>query len=122
MEKSKPANKRGCLFYGGLTASVLLLMLLLGVLAGLSMAKKMRREFTDAQPVPLPSTQLSASAYNALQKRIDAFRESIKHGRDTAPLTVTAEEINALIANDPDFQSLKGKVHVGLEGGNSKGR
>lgn len=122
MSDPTPAKKRGCMFYGGVVGVALLVLLLLGIAFGVSLAKKMRRDFTDAAPVPLPASQLSAVAYQDLQKRIDAFRESIRYGRETPPLEVNADEINALIANDPDFQSLKGKVHVSIVGNQLKGQ
>lgn len=122
MNDPKPAKKRGCLFYGGIVGAILLVLLLLGIVFGSVLANKMKRDFTDAAPVQLPASQLSPAAYQDLQKRIDAFRESIRYGRETPPLEVTADEINALIANDPDFQSLKGKVHVAITGDRLKGQ
>ncbi len=122
MVDKKTAPRRGCLFYGGLAAAVLLLLLLLGVLFGVSLANKMRRDFTDSQPVPLAAPRLAPADYGRLQQRIDTFRESIKYGRPTAPLELTADEINALIANDPDFQSIKGKLQVIIEGDQLKGQ
>jgi len=39
-----------------------------------------------------------------------------------APLTLTSDEINALIATDPDLQPLKGKLYVTLENEHIKGQ
>ena len=53
-------KRRGCLFYGCLTAAVFSLLLVCGLLAGLWYAKKMLTDFTADKPMPIPAVQVSA--------------------------------------------------------------
>src|SRR4051812_36393279 len=106
-QTSKP--RKDFFRYGCLVALVLLLMVILGGLFGLYYAKKMFKDFTDNKPETLPQVRLSRPEIDQLQQRIDAFRQAVRGGKATEPLKVTAEEINALIATDPDLSALKGK-------------
>src|SRR5207244_677439 len=56
------------------------------------------------------------------RRQLEACRESVRAGRSTAPLALTSDEINALIATDPDLQPLKGKLYVTLENDHIKGQ
>jgi len=116
-EEPQPQTKRrqGCLFYGCLGGLVLLLVVVIAGLIGLRYAKKMYYEFTDSQPTALPAVKLSQPEIEALRHKVDDFRESVKAGRHTRPLTLTGDEINALIAGDKDLQGMKGKFYVSLE-------
>jgi hypothetical protein len=117
MTEEQPQTKRrqGCLFYGCLCGLVLLLVVVIAGLIGLRYAKKMYYEFTDSQPIALPEVKLSQPEIEALRHKVDDFRESVKAGRHTRPLTLTADEINALIAGDKDLKAMKGKFYVSLE-------
>ena len=114
--------RRGCLFYGCLGGLIILLLVVIGGLIGLHYAKKMFSDFTDPQPIPLPAVRLSQPEIEQLRRQVDAFRESVRAGRQTSPLTLTADDINALIATDPDLQPLKGKFYVTLENDHIKGQ
>jgi hypothetical protein len=113
-EKAKP--RRGCMFYGCIGASLFFVVVLIAGLVGLRFAKKMVTDFTDSQPTPLPQVQLSPTELDALQRRIDTFRAAVKQGQPAGRLTLTADEINALIASDPDLKDFKGKLYVIIEG------
>ena len=103
---------RGCLFYGGIAALVLFVLIIAGAVVGVRHAKKMLSDFTDAAPRPLPAVQASPAETAALRKRVDDFREAVRAGRDPAPLKLNADEINKLIATDPDLEPLKGRLYV----------
>ena len=122
MTDEKPKARRGCLFYGFFTGSLLLVLLLIAGLVLLRYAKKMVSDFTDTQPLPLPKVQIAQPELDALQRRIDTFRDAVRQGQPTGTLTLTADEINALIASDPDLQPLKGKFYVMIEGDQLKGQ
>src|ERR1051325_3136798 len=113
-QRQKP--RRGCLFYGGIIAVVLFLFLLVGALLGLRLAKRMFSQFTDTKPMPLPSAQMPPAEFKQLQDRIDSFRQAVREHRPTPPLALSANELNALIANDSDLQQLKGKIFVSMKG------
>jgi hypothetical protein len=71
----------------------------------------------------MPALKMSDAEIQQLRKRVDDFRSSVRAGKPTPPLELTADEINALIATDPDLTPLKGKVYVlGIEGNQLKAR
>lgn len=115
-EQTKERQRRGCLFYGCLTGAVLALIALIGLLVGLRYAKKMFTDFTDTKPATLPTVQLPEAQLNALQKRIETFKDAVRQGQTVPPLSLTADEINALIATDPDLKDFKGKLYVIIQG------
>jgi hypothetical protein len=113
-EPKKP--KHGCLFYGALIGLTLMLIVVLGGLAGLHMAKKMVKDFTDSAPATLPVVQMPPEKFAALKKRVDDFREAVHGHKTTEPLKLTSEELNALIQSDNDLAPLKGKIYVEMNG------
>jgi hypothetical protein len=122
MDEQTPKRRRGCLFYGCLGFCILFLVILAASMAGYRYAKKMFTELTDSKPMPLPAVTLSKDQIAEVQRRVDAFRSAIREQSATAPLELTADEINALIANDPDLQELKGKLYVIIDGDQLKGQ
>lgn len=103
---------RGCLFYGALGAGVVFLLLILAAYLGLRYAKNLVTQYTDERPAPLPQVQMSQADFQRLQRRVDNFRENLREEKNTTPLTLTADEVNALIANDPDLAPLRDKILV----------
>jgi hypothetical protein len=114
-------QRRGCLFYGGIALVVLLLFILVAALVGAHMARKMLNEYTDAQPMVLPTSTLPASQADEAVSRVKAFEQAVGARRATPPLELNADQINALIATDPRYHGLKGKVWVALDGDKVKG-
>jgi hypothetical protein len=78
-------------------------------------------DYTDTQPMTLPTVQMSSADLAKLKKRYADFEEALKAQRPTPPLVLTADEINALIASGSDKQSLKGKLYISLDGDRVKG-
>jgi hypothetical protein len=115
-----PAKQRGCFFYGCIT--VLILTLVMGV-AGFFVARHLLNKFvtfaeqyTETNSMALPKVQMSAVDYAELDKRIAAFRDGLNAQKAGPALVLTGEDINALIANDPNWKELNGKVHVTIAG------
>jgi hypothetical protein len=111
----KPGSGRGCFFYGCLGSAAIFLVLLGLMLLGLHRFRTMIQLFTDTAPTPLPAVQLSAADREKLERRIDDFQDSVRAGRPTPPLTLTADELNAMIATNPELKDLKGKLYVIIE-------
>jgi hypothetical protein len=118
-EQSKP--RRGCFFYGCLVSGLLLLVVMVAVLLGIGYGKKMLYKWTDTQPVPLPTVQIDAARLEALNQRIDAFQRALQQHRSTPPLTLSPDDVNALIATKPELKDLKGKFYLSIEGERLKG-
>jgi len=116
MTEQPPKPRRGCFFYGCITGAVLLLLVIGALLVGLHYVKKMVNRYTDTQPMELPSVQMPQDELNKLKRRFEAFETAVREQRPTRPLTLTSDEINALIANGSERQALRGKFYVSLEG------
>lgn len=114
--------RRGCLFYGCLSGTVCLLIILVAFLLGLYQLKKMLNFYTDNHPIPLPSVQLSPAEIDQLKQRVENFQDAVRSGRPTPPLQLTSDEINAYIETDPNFAKVKGKLYVTIEGDRLKGQ
>ncbi|HWW01508.1 MAG TPA: hypothetical protein VNZ64_17555 [Candidatus Acidoferrum sp.] len=121
-DQPTPKPRRGCLFYGCLTGVVCLVAILIAFLLGLHLFKKMLNEYTDTKPMLLPAVQMAPAQIEQLQRRVDAFRDAVRAGRPAPPLELSSDEINALIANEPDFRGLHNRLYVTLEGDKVKGQ
>jgi hypothetical protein len=117
-----PKARRGCFFYGCLAGILCLTIMLAAVLLGLHQLKKMLNQYTDTQPMALPEVQMSREQMEQVVKRVGAFRDAVQAERPTPRLALTADEINAVIATDPNFQPWHGKLYVSIEGNLVKGR
>ena len=110
-------QKRRRRFYSWSTFFIL--VLLLGILLAMLWLYH-EKAVTDATPAVLPPITLSESQLRQLQQRVETFRESIRSRQSPGPLTLTSDEVNALIATDADCEPLKDRFHVTLEGGVAK--
>ena len=70
--------------------------------------------YSDTRPDLLPAPTISPGARKQLYGRMAAFRTALATHRVAAPLTLTVDELNALIAVAP---GLSGKVRAEIEGG-----
>jgi hypothetical protein len=121
-EPVPPKARRGCLFYGCLSGVVCLLIILVAFLIGLYQLKKMVNFYTDPAPTTLPTAHLSPAEMDQLKQRLENFQDAVRSGRPTSPLTLNADEINAVIQTDTNLTRLKGKLYVTLEGDRLKGQ
>lgn len=125
MNGQPPKPRRGCFFYGCITSLVLALLMAIALVVAIQYGKKkltgLINDYTDTQPMTLPTVQMPAAEVEKLKQRFAAFEAALKAQRPTEPLELSADEINALIASGPDKQSLKGKVHVSFDGDRVKG-
>jgi len=108
-------SSRSCCLYGCL---FLVLFMLVGTigggLAGYWWFKGQVNRYTADSAADLPTVELSEAELADVQSRIDKFKETIEDGDSPSDLVLTADEINAMIANDDD---LRGRVFVTIEEG-----
>jgi hypothetical protein len=116
MADLKVKGGRGCLFCGVVTALVMFLFVLAGALIALHAAKRMLNEFTETKPMPLPAVELSPSDMAKLKDRIAAFQNAVRDSLPTPPQSLTADELNALLATEPQLESFRGHLHLTIEG------
>lgn len=123
-ETTQP-RKRGCFFYGCLALIVTVLILAVGSVLLYRYAKgkidQTVAEYTDPAPAQLEKGDASPAKVRAVQARIEAFRQGVASGQPQE-LALTADEINTLLASQPDLQELANMVYVIIEGDQLKGQ
>ncbi|HRT59030.1 MAG TPA: hypothetical protein P5038_20585 [Candidatus Paceibacterota bacterium] len=122
MTANQTKPRRGCLVYVLIVVSILGLVLIAGALVGMRYANRMLREFTADTPEALPAVQITPAEAQQLQQRVARFRDALRRGAPTPELALTADEMNGLIATDPQFSALRGKVFFQMEGDRLQGR
>jgi len=121
-----PRKKRGCFFYGCLT--LVILTILIGVAGFFAVRYALNKftalieQYTDPAPAALPEAALSAGDYEQLQGRLAEFQEALDGRKDAPPLTLTANELNALIANHASMKEWKDRLRVTIDGDQIKGQ
>ncbi len=123
IDPENQTKQRGCFFYGCLFAVILTLLAVVG--GGISAyliyryAVNSALPYTDTEPTPLPKVEMPPEEAKDLHARVDAFRTALDSGKPTEPLVLDSDDINVLIADNPD---LRDKVHVDIEGDKLKGQ
>jgi hypothetical protein len=118
-----PPKKRGCFFYGCLSLVVLsLVLVLIGYLGYRRLITWVVTEYTDTKPELIESVEVSPAQFQALQKRVADFKAALDGQKVSQELRLTAEDINALIANDPGAKQFKNKLFVMIDGDRVSGK
>ncbi len=117
-------KKHGCFFYGCITSLILLFVLAVGLFFGVRYALNAANgwivQYADTSPMPLPTVQLPPEEMTALLERINAFSDALDAHTNAAPLVLTGQQVNALLATRPELAAFKGKFLVSFEGGQTK--
>jgi hypothetical protein len=121
VNEQTPKPRRGCFFYGCISGAVLLAIVLGALLVGLHYVKKMVNRFTEAQPMEMPTLQMSKAEVDKVKQRFEEFQQAVRDQRATKPLVLTADDINALIASGAEQEALKIRFYVSLEDNQLKG-
>jgi hypothetical protein len=120
--ESNPPKQRGCLFYGCLSLTVLGLMaIVLGVVAYFwvkSTTARWIRDYTDTAPAPIEKVDYSPAQMDALNARVAGFKGALENGKGSAELVLTADDLNALIAQQKD---LANRLFMRIDEDNIKG-
>jgi hypothetical protein len=118
-----PPKKHGCFFYGCIISLVIFLIVALGGFLTVryiaNRLHEMVAQYTDTAPANLPAEQMPAQELKELHDRLAAFDSAMKAHSNAPPLVLTSQDINALIAENPQ---LKGKCYVTLDGDKIKGQ
>ncbi len=106
---------KGCLGCG--CAVLAAIVILLAVLAFFFYRKfnAVAQVYTSSTPANVPTTDGGDAVYRTAQGKLNTFVQATQQGRPTA-LHLNADEINTLIARDPSYAALHGKVHISLTG------
>lgn len=116
---TQPKKKgRGCWFYGCLTVVVLFLIVAVGgYLAVKHFIGKAVETYSTTTPIELPAVSVEKAQYDDLIKRVNDFKSAIDTGSGSNQLVLGAQDINALIAHDPEWEVARGKVYVEVRNG-----
>jgi hypothetical protein len=118
--EDNPPKKRGCLFYGCLAVIIFSLAASLLAYLGYRSLRNSLARFLDTTPVPIETVEISPAERDGLQQRLAAFKEAMDGQKIPRELTLTARDLNALIADQvPEW---KGKVFAMIDNGRIKGR
>jgi len=78
--------------------------------------------YSDKSAMELPLSAATPEETKVISDRIAAFRDAVKNGTPAEPLVLSADDINSLIANDPDWAPLKGRLNVSIDGDKVSGQ
>jgi hypothetical protein len=117
-----PPRRRGCFFYGCITLIILMLIAALGTIVGVRFLQRKVQEYADTKPMPIERGDASSQKLSAVQKRIDTFKEAVATQRTPQELALSADEINTLLAGQPDLQPIADRVFVFIENNQLKAK
>jgi len=106
-------KKRGCLFWGCIIS--LILIVCIGGCTGFFLYRgvKMMKEYVSPQPRALPEYQPRPGEYEEIRQGIQKFKQ---RGPDQpAELVLSADDLNAILASDPQWRRLKSHAHFRIE-------
>jgi hypothetical protein len=105
----------GC-FGCGCLILIVILLVLVGLVGGIGyFSYKQVLAISSSAPATFPPYNGSDDIYTGAQKKIDAFNQAVGTG-NFASLTLSADEINAMIAHDPDLAKVQARLLVTLTG------
>lgn len=117
-------KKRGCFFYGCLTAIILMVVLLVG---GLIVAKivlgrfnQYIAQYTDSTAAPLPKVEMSVDEMKAVLDRVAVFSDALDAHSNAAVLVLTGPQVNALLESRQELAAFKGQYYVSFESNQAK--
>ena len=112
-----PRQGLGCFAKGCIT--LVIVVMLLGVLLG-GVGWYVSRNvmaFVSPTPVPIRTFNATDAQYQDVIGRYTAFIEALNAGR-AATLSLSADDLNTLIARDPGFKDVRGKLYFDIKDGN----
>ncbi|MBX7254953.1 MAG: hypothetical protein K1Y02_01235 [Candidatus Hydrogenedentes bacterium] len=99
----------GCLF------AIVALVVVLSITAYV-LVKDVVETYSEPAPKDIPVSTATPEEFQAVDARIKTFVAAVKQGTPVGPLVLTGDDINAVIANDPEWAPMKGRLHVTIEG------
>ncbi len=112
-----PQRSKGCGCFGTGCLIFLGVLLLLGIIVGIGgyfVAKQFRENLTADHPVDVPVSQATDAQYAEVSARIRRFQKEFEAGQRAA-LELTANDLNTMVAKDPDLRGLRGKLFFTIE-------
>ena len=119
-------KKRGCFFYGCITSLILMLVVAVGLLF---VARYVLNCISIRLVAPILRYQAGVSAHGGTAARGDEGLAGAHHGffsdaqdahSNAAPLILTGNQVNALLAARPELARYKGQFFVSFDGTQTK--
>ena len=105
-----------CFLWGCVT---LVVVFLIGTVVAFGVIRygieRLRETFTDDTPMDLPLVQITESDLDELIERVDSFADALREEVATDPLTLTQDDLNALIQNHPEVEEWGEYVYFTIE-------
>jgi hypothetical protein len=93
----------GCLFSFLLITLLIALLLLGGGYYGYRLLQDQLNQYTSKTPADLPVIEYTPEQWTTLKEKIEKFKKTAKQAKTPADLILTADDINALLAEDADM-------------------
>ena len=110
-------KKHGCFFWGCITSVILAIVLMIvvgvSVYIGYRYLIDTAKKYTDTVAAPMPVVAMPEPQRVELRKKVEDFGKGLEARTATEPIVLTADDLNALIDENP---MLKGKAHVDIVG------
>lgn len=110
-------KKHGCFFWGCITSIILAVVLI--VVVGVTIYVGYRylidtaKKYTDTVAAPMPAVAMPEPQRVELRTKVEAFGKGLEARTATEPIVLTADDLNALVDDNPMF---KGKAHIDIVG------
>lgn len=122
MENPEKKANKGCLFYGCL-ATMILALIAVAVIVYLGFKlRDIALEFTDTEPLELATSSVSPEMAAQAEEKVKAFMTAVAAGEDISRMTLSDEEVNALIATHEQLSEFRGMVEVDFSDNRVSGR
>lgn len=115
MQTPPPApSGMGCFAKGCLILIVAAFVLVAAFVGGsLFVVNRGLHVFTATTPVQIESRPATSTELQRAEAKLESLRSAVRNRQETT-IEFDANDINALIANDPDFRGARGHVRVGI--------
>lgn len=118
--------RKGCLFYGCLTAAILAVALLVGGGIGVYVLKKkvdaFVTQYAATEPQELPALRYTDADLEQFKERLKVFTDGLRAGKPTEPLVLKGEDLNMLLAASPDLKKFADGVRLSVDGEQIRGK
>lgn len=109
-----PPQGMGCFAKGCLTLVIACFILMVALIAGGWFAlNRAVHIFTSTEPADVAVQQATSAETQAAEEKANALRTAVRNNQETT-VEFTATDLNALIANDPDFRGMRGRARVAI--------
>jgi hypothetical protein len=114
--RGREQEKKGCGRHLLVGCGTLLVLVLVAVTVAYTYYKSKVTEYTSPTPAYLPEVTMEREAINSLTKRVGEYGKSLRAGTASQPLSLSENEINALIQTGEAARGLSDRVYVRPEG------